>query len=256
MKKVIKKVFPGVRRKLSDLRKEYIIRKFKKAYPDTKLFRNPLPTKYSQENQDMIVYESFFKNKFSSIFCDVGGNHPLIFSNTRYFEEIGWNGYVFEPLPKMKPLWDEHRKAKLFPYALSDKEGEVVFSVVSDNETFGDMFSYVKDTKESGYKYESEDIVVKTKVLKDILIKNNITHINYMSIDVEGHELNVLHGIDFKTVQIDVLTIENNSRCCHIYGDDKIREIMLKNNYILWGRIVGLDDIFVHKDFLENINAK
>jgi len=256
MKEIIKKIFPETSRKLSEFRKKYIINKFKKAYPNTKLFYNPKPTKYSQENQDMIIYENFFKNESLGIFCDIGGNHPLTFNNTRYFEEIGWTGYVFEPLPKMKPLWEEYRKAKLFPFALSDTEGEVAFSVVNDNETFGDMFSYVKDTKESGYKYQSEDIVVKTKVLKDILIKNSITHINYMSIDVEGHELNVLKGIDFNTVQIDVLTIENNSRCCHIYGDDKIREIMFKNKYILWGRIVGLDDIFVHKDFLENIDAK
>ena len=71
-----------------------------------------------------------------------------------------------------------------------------------------------------------------------------------MSIDVEGHELNVLKGIDFEKVRINILTIENNPPENSIYGDDNIRKIMFDNNYILWGRIVGLDDIYIHKDFI------
>ena len=49
---------------------------------------------------------------------------------------------------------------------------------------------------------------------------------------------------------INVLTIENNSPGCIIIGDERIREIMFENNYILWGRIIELDDIYVHKNFL------
>jgi hypothetical protein len=72
-----------------------------------------------------------------------------------------------------------------------------------------------------------------------------------MSIDVEGHELNVLKGIDFNKVRINVLTIENNPSYCSIYGDKNIRQIMFNSNYILWGRIIGLDDIYIHKDFIK-----
>jgi hypothetical protein len=72
-----------------------------------------------------------------------------------------------------------------------------------------------------------------------------------MSIDVEGHELNVIKGIDFDNVRINVLSIENCSLPNSVYGDDSIREIMLKNNYSLWGRIIGLDDIYVYNTFLE-----
>ena len=61
----------------------------------------------------------------------------------------------------------------------------------------------------------------------------------------------VLKGIDFDAVRINVLTIENNPPCCAIYGDENIRKLMFENNFILWGRTIGLDDIFVHKDFLD-----
>ena len=48
-----------------------------------------------------------------------------------------------------------------------------------------------------GYIALSEDIVVKTRPLKDVFNEEGLTHIDYMSIDVEGHELSVLKGIDF-----------------------------------------------------------
>jgi len=250
MKQKIKNVLREKLKFLNMIRKKYLIYRFKKKYQTVRVFENPSATKYSQENQDMIVYDSFFRNKKNGIFCDVGGNHPLNFNNTRYFEEVGWSGYVFEPLPEMKLLWDKSRNATFFPFAVSDCEGDVIFSIVSDKIQFGDMNSFLKDTKDSRYNYESVDITVKTRLIKNVFNENNIKHIDYMSIDVEGHELNVIKGIDFSRVRINVLTIENNSTSCPIYGDDKIRKIMFDNGYIFWGRIIGLDDIFIHKDFI------
>lgn len=83
--------------------------------------------------------------------------------------------------------------------------------------------------------------------------EEEITHIDYLSLDVEGHELNVLKGIHFDAVKINVLTIENNPSNCSIYGDENIRKLMFENHFILWGRIIGLDDIYVHKDFLKKV---
>ena len=254
IKKIAQKTFPKFYHKLGEMKRNKIVKKFKKAHPDTKIFHETKRELYSQDNQDYIVYNHFFKDKKDGIFCDIGGNHPLNINNTRYFEELGWVGYVFEPLPYMKPLWEKHRKAKLFPFALSNKEGEVVFSIVKDATGWEDMLSFVKETRDIDYGYETEDIVVQTRVLKNVFNEEGITYIDYMSIDVEGHELNAIKGIDFNNVKINVLTIENNAPCCPIFGEKNIRDIMFQNDYILWGRIVGLDDIFVHKDFLGPIN--
>ena len=249
----IRKMFPISYDKIGKVKSSLILKKFKNDYPKTKIFQinnNTAIKHYSQENQDYIVYNHFFKDIINGVFCDIGGNHPLTMNNTRYFEELGWNGYVFEPLPALKGLWEKHRNAKLFPFALSDTEGEVVFTVVIDSDGLGDMFSSIKSSKDKNNGYDTEDIVVQTKCLKDVLYKEKVDHINYMSIDVEGHELNVLKGIDFKKLKVDVLTIENNPSCCLIYGDEKIRDLMKSNNYTLWGRIIGLDDIYVSNDFL------
>ena len=109
----------------------------KKKYPKTKIFENvgePNRKLHSQSNQDYIVYENFFKDKKDGFFCDIGGNRPLKINNTLYFEELGWEGVAFEPLPNMGELWKKHRRAKLFPVALSDSEGEVDFTVVKNVE--------------------------------------------------------------------------------------------------------------------------
>jgi len=252
IKKIAKRSFPNLYQKLGNIKRNKIINKFKRNYPEVKLFFTEERKLYSQHNQDYIVYNNFFRDKKDGIFCDVGGNHPLNINNTRYFEELGWNGYVFEPLPYMKPLWEKHRKAKFFPFGVSDKNDKLTFSIVKNVSGWEDMLSFVKETRDEDYGYETEEITIEVKPLKEVFEKENITHIDYMSIDVEGHELNVLKGIDFYKVRINVLTIENNYLKNPIYGDDRIREIMFENGYIFWGRIVGLDDIFVHKEFLEN----
>jgi hypothetical protein len=118
------------------------------------------------------------------------------------------------------------------------------------------MLSFVKETRDVQYGYQTEEIQVETKVFKNIVKQENITHIDYLSLDVEGHELNVLKGIDFEKVRINVLTIENNPPCCAIYGDKKIRELMFRNGFVLWGRTIGLDDFYVHKDFLEDLTRR
>lgn len=250
IKNIVKKNFPKFYKILGKIKINLIMRRFHKNYPDTKIFYPAKRKLYSQDNQDYIVYTNFFENKRSGVFCDVGGNHPLNLNNTRYFEELGWRGYVFEPLPHMRALWDRHRKAKFFPYAASDTEDEITFSVVKDATGWEDMLSFVKETRDIDYKYDIEDITVQAKTLSSVFEQENITHIDFMSIDVEGHELNVLKGIDFNKVKIDVLTVENNAPSSIIYGDDKIRKLMSENNYILWGRIVGLDDIYVREGFL------
>lgn len=264
MKKLIKKganvLFPKSYNKLTTLfnkrRINKIVKKFKKAYPNTKIFESVDKNNkklYSQDNQDYIVYKNFFKGKKDGFFCDIGGNHPLKINNTLHFEELGWKGVAFEPLPYMSKLWAEHRKAKLFPFALSDSEGEVMFTVVKDSTGWEDMLSFIQETRDIDYGYETEEIQVQTKLFKDVMEKENIKKIDYLSLDVEGHELNVLNGVDFDKVRINVLTIENNPSCCSIYGDEKIRKLMFENDYILWGRTIGLDDIYVHKEFLESL---
>ena len=70
-----------------------------------------------------------------------------------------------------------------------------------------------------------------------------------MSIDIEGHEMEAIQGIDSNAVRINVLTIENIPDFNRNYGDPTLQDFMKKSVYKLYARIFDSDDIYVHKDF-------
>ena len=59
---------------------------------------------------------------------------------------------------------------------------------------------------------------VQPRSRKSGFIKNNIKHVDYMSIDVQGHEMETIQGIDFNAVRINVLTIEKIPDFNRSYG--------------------------------------
>lgn len=69
-------MMPELYNKLGDIKRNKILDKFKKEYPNTKIFQQVHKNDrklHSQDNQDYIVYENFFKNKKDGFYCDVGG---------------------------------------------------------------------------------------------------------------------------------------------------------------------------------------
>ena len=238
--------------------RDFIIRgvRFKLRYPNIKFLNSSNMKKigmYSQFGQDVYVYETFFKGKKDGVFCDVGGNHPININNTYMFEKMGWTGYCFEPLPAMKKLWQKERTTKFFPYAATEKEEELEFVIVEGNDGWENALSYVKKTVShdlDGY-LNKKNITVQGRCIKDVFMEQGINHIDYMSLDVEGHELQTLKGIDFNAVKINVITLENNPSTSPIFGDDNIREFLYEKGYKFYARIGCLDDIFVYKSFIK-----
>ena len=242
-----------------NIKMRHIRNAFKNTYPTVKCIypHNAKKfKKYSQAGQDGIIYNTFFKNVTDGVYCDIGGNHPININNTYMFEKLGWQGVVFEPLPHMKPLWEKHRNAKFFPYAISNENKKIPFSIVKNTTGWEDALSYIPDTLNHNLgteDYEISTINIQAVRLSDILESQHITHIDYMSLDVEGHEMQALQGINFDTLHISVLSIENNSNMNNMdphMGDHKIRTFMESKGYIFYMRILGLDDIYVHKDFV------
>jgi 6-pyruvoyl-tetrahydropterin synthase len=81
-------------------------------------------------------------------------------------------------------------------------------------------------------------VKVKTKKLQQILDKYKVSQIDLCSIDVEGSELEVLKSIDFSSVKIKVIMVENN------YKDSSVKEFLKRYNYKLVNRI-EIDDIYL-----------
>ena len=102
------------------------------------------------------------------------------------------------------------------------------------------MISGIKDTFDPRHKKRlefenklygatTELIEVETKKLETICDSHNISHINYLSIDVEGGEFEVIKSINFEKVFIDVIGFENN----YIDTSMLIINYLKQKNYII-----------------------
>lgn len=227
---------------------------FKIENPGTKILKADTAKEtrraYSQCNQDWILSSTFFSQKKDGFFVDVGANQPELHNNTLFFEEKGWRGIALDPIPGMEDEWRlRNRKARFFPVAASDKVGTETFKLVTPKRGWENMLSGLKkDLKPMGDDREAEELTVTTMPLRDIFSRENIAHVDYLSIDVEGHELAVLKGIDFDRVRIEVVTVENNAAPHAKFGDPRIRRLMKENGFALYARILGMDDIYCRKD--------
>lgn len=194
-------------------------------------------TFYSQYRQDMLLRFFLFPEKNDGVFLDIGGNHPVMINNTYYYEQIGWTGLAFEPVKSKNLLWKQERRTECLPIALGREEAEREFVEYEDDVMSGfkgntDFDGAIRDT-----------YMVKVRPLRVVLAEHNIRHVDFISIDVEGGEIDVLDGIDFENVDIYCILIENNK------GSKKakmVRNFLIKKGYFLFGRL-WLDDVWIKR---------
>ena len=149
---------------------------------------NKIPHELEQE-----CVQSFFSNVSSGIFVDVGANDPFIESQSYHLEKLGWHGLLIEPLPNMCELLRQNRTGVVVPYACSSKENhKKILPLIS----FG-VCSTLESKLIHTNKVKQEVIYIETRTLDSILEENNIKeNFDLISIDVEGHEIEVIKSLD------------------------------------------------------------
>jgi FkbM family methyltransferase len=205
---------------------------------------------FSQFHQDEFIDKVILRKKRNGFFVDIGAHDGVSLSNSYFFEkQRGFTGLCVEPNPKVFATLQQNRKCTLLNACISSSVEPVKFLVLDG---MAEMLSGIVDaynplhleridrviSEEGGSKKE---ILVQSTPLQNIPeIKGK--KIDYISIDTEGNEKDVLKSIDFKEIKVCCFTIENN------YSDDEISEMMLSNNYIKLIRL-GEDDVFILKEY-------
>lgn len=195
-----------------------IFEKYKHYYKDP--IARPQPT-------DFLL--SYFKNTQGGFFVDVGANDGITWSNSLALSELhGWEGICIEANPSV------------FKELLKNRPGETCLNIGSHSSDgilhfrkihgYAEMLSgflgdydaehkkrMERDIKENGGGYE--DIEVKTETLYTTLTKHGSNKVDYLSIDVEGSEIEVLKGIDLNQKRPKLISVEDNgyTRLPHKY---------------------------------------
>ena len=151
-----------------------------------------------------------FINFRSGFYIECGANDGVNQSNTWYFEKkLSWHGILIEPQPNVFLKLKKNRSKKNFfeNCLLKSKKIKKKFKTMYlvPNDTL-----IARSTKVSNR--FTNKIKVAAKTLNSILIKNNAPReIDFFSLDVEGDELNVLNGINFKKYKFRYILIETKN---------------------------------------------
>ena len=212
----------------------------------TKDESNPDIISSSQIGQDLWVIDTlnFKKNGY---FLDLGALDGKTHSNSLMLEKkYGWNGICIEANPEVFPMLSSNRNC-MCVNSLLDNEDDMVKEFHC-----ADELSYVENENRSmtleqlklllkcnNMPYKS--VMMKTRTISKVLeIYNSPYVIDYMSIDIEGKELDILKTFPFDDYHVNTITVEHNAP--HI-GEKyrlEIRKILEDNDFVF---VKGNDDI-------------
>ncbi len=160
--------------------------------------------KYPSEiGQDKWVLETVFPGVTNGYFIDVGSGHGTIGSNTKALEQRGWSGICIDPFP----VHMEGRTCQLFKEVVFDRAGErMTFHVAGG---LGGLADTLGKWNEKAAKAPTVEFT--TVTLADILARAKApSFIQFISLDIEGAELDALQGFPFDRVDVGAFAIEHN----------------------------------------------
>lgn len=208
---------------------------------------------YGDYETDLAI-QKYFEPGYIGTCIDIGAGVGTERSNTYHFEKNRWVCLCIEPNPDLYRHMRMYRRLALnLACSNYDKKSAPfqVYVVNQDNQEA--ISSLVVDQRlvesHKGIIDKTYEIQVEVKKLDTILSKINIEKIDFISIDTEGTELDVLQGFDIARWKPKLLVIENN------FNDTKLKEYLSKFGYILSERI-GVNDFYVNPDEAKDFRNK
>ena len=208
---------------------------------------------YSQIDQDEWVLRAtnFKRNGF---FVEVGGHDGISNSNTVLLErKYGWNGFIVEANPKHYRQVCQNRNCVSYNYAVFPQAGKQLEFV--DAGAVGGLLSHLQDDIHTNFRQRAIDenriIRVPSETLNALLERSDVPElIEYMSVDTEGSELEVLQSCDFYKWKVALITVEHGGI------EEKRRKInkyMSKFGY--QRKRIWFEDWFYQPDYINKINS-
>ena len=202
-------------------------------------------TSYGHQGEDAVL-QATLKWVKKGVYVDVGAYHPVLYSNTYAFYKKGWQGIVIDPNSDMKPLYRLMRPRDTFVLsAVGEKPEEKTYYMFADGAYNSFDEGRARSWKESRGLDIKETRRVSFKPLSQILKEQSIQKIDFLNIDVEGYDFEVLKTHDWN-IGTRVIAIEDETFNPDAPRDNAIYTYLHDKGYALVG-LVGLTLIFSKK---------
>jgi FkbM family methyltransferase len=185
---------------------------------------------FSSAGEDMILRHIIGSDKMNGFYVDVGAYHPVHFSNTYFFYTNGWRGINIEARPGSRDLFEKIRPRDVnLELGIAAKKGELTYYLISEDST---MNSFSREFLEHlGMLGEvKQEIPVAVFPLSEVLSSHvpEGQEIDFMTVDVEGHDLEVLQSNDWSRYRPKFVVVEDKETDP---GNSDIARFMKEQSY-------------------------
>ncbi|SHM61135.1 FkbM family methyltransferase [Flavobacterium saccharophilum] len=211
---------------------------------------------FSQYKQDQFLDKVLFNKKKNGFFIDVGAHDGVTISNSIFFEKYrSWKGICIEPNPIIYDKLVKNRSSVNLNVCIGNSNETVKFTqVVGYSEMLSGVTSKYDEhhldrindeISQNGGEIKSIEVqMIRLEYINEIEEKK----IDFISIDTEGNEFDIIKSIDFEKISVKVLVIENN------YKNVDLFNFLINNNFILIATL-HTDEVYINKKAL-SFNVK
>lgn len=200
---------------------------------------------YAQNAEDIVLDRVFARGR-RGFYIDVGANGPVVDSITKHFYDLGWHGINIEPSAQpFQELAAARTRDVNLNVGLSDVAGEGTFYAFEESTI--STFSPQSAARLHELGKTSTTLTVPTMTLAEVCAAHVTGTIDFLSVDVEGHEYQVLSGADWKRWRPRVVVVEATEPTTPIPAHERWEQILLDAEY-LFATFDGVNRFYVRAE--------
>lgn len=198
---------------------------------------------YSQEGEDLVL-NRIFENQTIGFYIDIGAHHPKRFSNTFLFYKKGWCGINIDAMPGSMRLFKIFRKRDInIECGIGSEQRQLDYYIFNEPALNGFSKNLSESRSKNSTNYRVQAVkkinIERLDITLDKYLPDSIKKIDFLSIDVEGLDYDVLISNNWEKYRPNFVIVEILESELIDIMKSKIYEFMLANNYTFFAKTVN-----------------